>query len=432
MSHLGKRQGRPRRRYCPTVAAAPTAIRNRLLGTLFMGSGLVRTGFIAAVTVTALVAEDILGSVTLSGMPAAAVTVGVATGTAPIAALMARKGRRIGIASGLLIATLGAAIAALAISLTSFPLFVFGAFVLGLGVAGDRLSRYAAADISPEDKRAFAISIVVWAGTIGSVVGPFLLKPVQTFAESMGFEGLVGPYLLAIVSLLLAFMMIFLRLRPDPLSFVDIPLDQPKKRERGSVVALLALPAVRFAIIALAVGQVVMVLIMSMTPIHIRRAGDGLGTIGLIIAAHTFGMFALSPVTGWVADRVGRPKVILTGHAVLLLSALLAATAGGEDTVLLFAALFLLGVGWNFSFIAGSAYLSEGAPAELRVPLEGLADTVVWSSAAAAGLSSGVLLGLSSYAALCLIGAALVVVPAMAAYRFRTTLRGPAYASQPG
>ncbi len=390
-----------------------------------------RTGFIAAVTVTALVAEDLLGSVTLSGMPAAAVTVGVAAGTAPIAALMARKGRRIGIAFGLLVATVGAAIAALAISLTSFPLFVFGSFVLGLGVAGDRLSRYAAADISSEGKRAFSISIVVWAGTIGSVVGPVLLKPVESLAESMGFEGLVGPYLLAILTLLLAFLTIFFKLRPDPLSFVDMPLDQPRKRKPGSVAALLALPTVRFSIIALAVGQVVMVLIMSMTPIHIRRAGDGLGTIGLIIAAHTFGMFALSPLTGWVADRVGRPKVILTGHVVLLLSALLAANAGGQDTALLFVALFLLGVGWNFSFIGGSAYLSEGTPAELRVPLEGLADTVVWSSAAAAGLSSGVLLGLSSYTTLCFIGAAMVTLPAVAAYRFRTTLRGPAFAPSP-
>ena len=229
-------------RYCPALAAAPAPVRNRLLGTLLIGSGLVRTGFIAAVTVTALVAEDLLGSVTLSGMPAAAVTIGVAAGTAPIAALMARKGRRIGIASGLLIATVGAAISALAISLTSFPLFVFGSFVLGLGVAGDRLSRYAAADISPAEKRAFSISIVVWAGTIGSVVGPVLLKPVESLAESMGFEGLVGPYLLAIVALLLAFLTIFFKLRPDPLSFVDIPLDQPKKRKPGSLTALLMLP----------------------------------------------------------------------------------------------------------------------------------------------------------------------------------------------
>ncbi len=414
------------------MTTVPTSTRQRLLGTLFLGSGLVRTGFIAAVTVTSLVAEDLLGSVTLSGLPSAAATIGVAVGTTPIAALMVRRGRRVGIASGSVLAAGGAAIAALAISLTSFPLFVFGLFVLGVGAAGDRLSRYAASDISTEDKRAFAISIVVWAGTIGSVVGPSLLEPARNVAESLGLEGLAGPYVLAATALLIASGAMSLGLRPDPLSFVEVPPEPRRKRRAGAVLSLLTLPSVRFAIIALAVGQVVMVLIMTMTPIHIDRAGDGLGTIGLIIAAHTFGMFALSPLTGWVADRIGRPKVILVGHAVLLISALLAANASGEQTVLLFVALFLLGVGWNFSFIAGSAYLTQYAPADLRVPLEGLADTVVWSSGAAAGLSSGVLLGISNYAVLCLVGAAIVILPVAAAIRFRDTLREPAYAGQHG
>jgi len=418
--------------YCPAVTNVPSSTRRRLLGTLFVGSGLVRTGFIAAVTVTSLVAKDLLGSVTLSGLPSAAATIGVAVGTTPIAALMVRKGRRTGIASGSLLAAGGATISALAISLTSFPLFVFGMFILGLGAAGDRLSRYAASDISTEDKRAFSIAIVVWAGTIGSVLGPSLLEPVKGFAESLGMEGLAGPYLLAATALLLSFSAISIGLRPDPLSFVEVPPEPPRKRRPAAVISLLALPSVRFAIIALAVGQVVMVLIMTMTPIHIDRAGDGLGTIGLIIAAHTFGMFAISPLTGWVADRVGRPRVILAGHGVLLISALLAANASGEQTALLFVALFLLGVGWNFSFIAGSAYLSEYAPADLRVPLEGLADTVVWSSGAAAGLSSGVLLGLSSYMVLCLVGASIVILPVAAAFRFRDTLREPAYAGQHG
>jgi MFS family permease len=384
------------------------------------------------VTVTSLVAEDLLGSVTLSGLPSAAATIGVAIGTTPIAALMVRRGRRVGIASGLLLAAVGAILGALAISLTSFPLFVFGTFVVGVGMAGDRLSRYAASDISSEDKRAFSIAIVVWAGTIGSVVGPALLDPVKRVAEAFGMEGLTGPYLLAAATLLLAATAISLGLRPDPLSFVEVAPEPPAKRRPGAVLGLLALPSVRFAIIALAVGQVVMVLIMTMTPIHIDRAGDGLGTIGLIIAAHTFGMFALSPLTGWVADRIGRPKVILAGHGILLMSALLAANASGEPTALLFVALFLLGVGWNFSFIAGSAYLSEYAPADLRVPLEGMADTVVWSSGAAAGLSSGMLLGISSYAVLCLVGASIVILPAVAAFRFRDTLREPAYAGQHG
>jgi len=419
-------------RYCRSVNTVPPATRRRLLATLFASSGLVRTGFIAAVTVAALVAEDLLDSVALAGLPAAAATIGVAVGTTPIAALMAARGRRAGIAGGLLIAAVGGVLAATAIGLSSFPLFVGALFLVGFGAAGDRLSRYAAADISTADKRALAISIVVWAGTIGSVVGPALLETVESTAESLGLEGLAGPYLLGTVAVLAAATLTFTLLRPDPLSFVVQPSASNPRADRRSAFDLLGEPKVQFAIIALAVGQVVMVIIMSMTPIHIRRAGDDLGTIGLIIAAHTFGMFALSPLTGWVADRIGRPKVVIAGHAVLLISALLAATAAGSDTVMLFIALFLLGVGWNFSFIAGSAYLSESAPAELRVPLEGLADTVVWTSGAAASLSSGMLFALSGYAALCFIGAVMVALPVIAGFRHRRLLLPPGYARSQG
>lgn len=391
-----------------------------------------RTGFIASVTVAALVAEDLLDSVALSGMPAAAATIGIAVGTTPIAALMAARGRRIGIAGGLGIVVVGAFTALLAIGLQSFALFVIGMFTLGFGAAGDRLSRYAAADISTADKRALAISIVVWAGTIGSVVGPALLETGETIAEGLGLEGLAGAFLITIVAVLAATLVTFFLLRPDPLSFAGETDTAIETGSRRSALAVLSNPRIQFAIVALAVGQIVMVIIMSMTPIHIRRAGDDLGVIGLIIAAHTFGMFALSPATGWVADRVGRPKVILAGHAVLLASALLAATAAGDDTALLFVALFLLGVGWNFSFIAGSAYVSESAPVELRVPLEGLADTVVWTSGAAASLSSGLLFAVSSYAVLCIVGAAMVALPAIAGYRYLRALRSPAYAGTQG
>ena len=408
----------------------PTRTRNRLLATLFVSSGLVRTGFIAALTVAVLVAEDLLGSATLSGMPAAAATIGVAVGTTPIAAIMAARGRRVGIAGGLIIAATGAGLAATSLALSSFPLLVIGLFLLGFGAAGDRLSRYAAADISSVDKRALAISIVVWAGTIGSVVGPALLEKAEEWAVQLRLEGLAGPFLLATIAMLTAFVVTFFALRPDPLSFVEEHADRSRRTDRRSAVQLLRQPQVQFAIVALAVGQIVMVIIMSMTPLHIRRAGDDLGTIGLIIAAHTFGMFALSPLTGWVADRIGRPRVIIGGHAVLLVAALLAATARGSDTALLFVALFLLGVGWNFSFIGGSAYLSEAAPIELRVPLEGLADTVVWTSGAAASLSSGVLFAFSGYGALCFIGAAMVVLPIIAGYRHRKMILAPAYASR--
>ncbi len=319
------------------------------------------------------------------------------------------------------LAAVGALIAAVAIGLDSFAIFVVGMFAFGFGNAGDRLSRYAAADVSPPEQRSFAISIVVWAGTIGAVLGPLLLEPTKRLAETFGLVGLAGPVLLGAAAAAAGAMIAFVGLRPDPLSFVDPDTDD-EVEAAGSVGSLLGLPTVRYAIVALIVGQVVMVLIMTMTPVYIRRAGDGLGIVGLVIGAHTFGMFAVSPLTGWFADRFGRLPVMIAGQVVLVVSALMAAAASGDDTLLLVVALFLLGLGWNFGFVAGSAYLTEHAPTAQRVRLQGVADAMVWTSGAAASLSSGFLLEAWGYGALSIIGAALVAIPVVVLFRYRTAI----------
>ena len=178
----------------------------------------------------------------------------------------------------------------------------------------------------------------------------------------------------------------------------------------------------RIAVAALIVGQVVMVMIMTMTPVHIRRAGEELGIVGLVIAAHTLGMFALSPVTGFLSDRFGRLRVILAGQAMLVVSALMASLAAGDDRVLLVVSLFLLGLGWNFGFVAGSALLTEDAPPASKLSLQGVADSIVWTSAALASLSSGALLEAGSYSLLALIGAGLVAIPIGLLVRHRSML----------
>jgi MFS family permease len=388
---------------------------------LFAGSGLARTGFIAAITVAPLVSEDLLGSASLAGLPSASATVGLALGTAPIAALMARRGRRPGIAGGMALGVGGALVAAVAIGLESFPLFVAGMFVFGFGTAGDRLARYAAADISRPERRSFAIGLIVWAGTVGSVLGPALLEPAEAAAESAGLTGLAGPPLLAAVVFAAGAALAAAGLRPDPLSFVDGGT-LPGRAPWAAIRPLLRTAAVRYAVTTLVVGQVVMVLIMTMTPVHIRRAGEDLGIVGLVIAAHTFGMFAVSPVTGFLADRFGRLPVMIGGQGVLVVSAVMAATAGGDERWWLVISLFLLGFGWNLGFVAGSAYLTEESPTETRVSVQGLADTVVWTSAAAASLSSGVLLEGAGYSVLSLVGAALVAAPVAVLLRYRSTL----------
>ena len=393
-------------------------VRRRLLSVLFAGSALTRTGFIAALTVAALAAEDMLGSATLGGLPAATATIGIAAGTPPVAWLMARAGRRIGLAVGLAVSACGAGVAALAVNAGSFPLFVAGMFVFGMGIAGERLSRYAAADITPVSRQAFAISLVVWAGTIGSVLGPVLLAPAEQFAESLNLEGLAGPLVMAAAFAAVASVVVLRWLRPDPLSFV--PAADPSAP--ASAGSRLAGSQARVALAALIVGQVVMVMIMTMTPVHIRRAGEELGIVGLVIAAHTLGMFAFSPVTGLLSDRYGRVKIIVIGQIMLMVSAVMASFAAGDERVLLVASLFLLGLGWNFGFVAASALLTESAPVGSRVSVQGLADSIVWTSAAIASLSSGALLEAGSYSVLALLGASLVVIPFAVLARYRTGL----------
>jgi MFS family permease len=396
-------------------------VRRKLLGVLFASSAITRTGLIAALTVAVLAAEDMLGSASLSGLPAAMTTIGIASGTPAIAWLMARSGRRAGLTVGLGVGAAGALLAGIAVNAGSFPLFVAGMFVFGSGLSAERLSRYAAADITPVARQAFAISLVVWAGTIGSVVGPILLAPARRVADAAGMEGLAGPLLLAAALTGVASLVNARFLRPDPLSFVA---GDEAGREVPSTRSHLDTPKVRAAVAALVIGQVVMVLIMTMTPVHVRRAGEELGIVGLVIAAHTLGMFAFSPLTGYLSDRLGRVRVILAGQAMLVVSALMASFAAGDDRILLVASLFLLGLGWNFGFVAASALLTEDADAGSRVSLQGLADSVVWTSAALAALSSGALLEAGSYSSLSLIGASMVAIPVVVFVRYRSSLAG--------
>lgn len=396
------------------TSGAPPPIRRRLTGVLFAGVAVSRTGYIAAITVTTLVAKDMLGSATLAGLPGAMAVLGSALGGSRLSRAMDRRGRRPGMVAGYGVLVLGAAGAALATALGSFPLLVAAMAVFGFGSSADNLARYAAADVHPSFRRGSAIAFVVWAGTIGSVLGPSLLAPAEGLGRSLGIEELAGGYLLAVAAGAIALVIVAVLLRPDPLDFADRgdPTAPASRIGRWST-------TIWVAVTSLAVGQVVMVLIMVMTPIHVRDHGHGLATVGVIISAHTLGMFAVSPLTGMVADRIGRLPVILAGHAILAIAAVMAAVADESGTGMLTVALFLLGLGWNFSFVAGSTLLTEGAEPAVRVRLQGMADAVVWTSGAIASLSSGLLLAASNYAVLCLVGGALTIVPVIVVVRRR-------------
>jgi MFS family permease len=386
--------------------------RQRALRTLVAGVALGSTGHIAAVTVASIAADEIAGTSALSGAPGAAVVLGAAIGASLLSAIMVRRGRRIGLAAGYAVGVAGAIVAIVGIVGRSLPLLMIGTLFVGFGNSSNQLSRYVAADMYPEHRRASAIGTVVWAATVGAVLGPNLIGPAGIVAEAIGLPRLAGAYLIPIGFVALASLLSFVFLRPDPFELADQP-DTPLQpgAPTTSIRDLIRQPAVSAALVALVAGQTVMVLIMTMTPVHMTAHGHHVETVGLVISGHTFGMFALAPLSGRLTDRFGSGRVIAAGLIVLAAASVMAAVAPPDGGAVLFVALFLLGYGWNLGFVAGSTMLTRGVHIADRTRLQGVADSLIWSSAAAASLGSGVVLAAASYTALSLLGVALAILP---------------------
>lgn len=387
---------------------------------LFAGSALGATGYIAAITVASIAGSELGGSDRLSGVPGAAAVLGTALGAALLGGSVGRYGRRPGLVAGYLVALTGAVGALIAIAVASYPALLAAMFVLGAGNAGNHQARFAAADLAPPVRRSAAIGWIVWASTVGSVLGPGLVAPAGRWAVAAGLPDLAGSFAITILFTAAAALLYVLALHPDParLAVGDSSAEAAPATGAG---AAFAGTRVRLALLALVVGQVVMVMIMTATPVHLRHQGHGLGWVGLVLSAHTLGMFAFSPLTGRLADARGPAPVVLAGQGLLGLAAILAAVgpAGGWSQVL---ALFLLGLGWNFGFVAASSLLTAGLPAHIRPVVQGRADAVVWASSAVASVTSGVLLDLSGYAGLGVAGFLLVAAPTAALVALRRRL----------
>jgi MFS family permease len=328
---------------------------------------------------------------------------------------MVRRGRRLGLTTGYAIGVTGAFVATAAILAHSLPALLLGTALIGFGNSSNQLSRYTAADLYPVARRASAIGIVVWGATVGAVVGPNLVGLLADFGESVGLPPYAGAYLLPVVFVGAAAILSFVMLRPDPYTLADRSEGEDERVDSDtgetSIERILRRPNVAVAIVALITGQVVMVLIMTMTPLHMTAHGHGLTAVGFVISAHTFGMFALSPISGRLTDRFGSARVVLVGLVVVAFSAVLSAAAPPEGGALLFLALFLLGYGWNMGYVAGSAMLTSGLGLVERTRIEGLTDSLIWGSAAVAAFGSGVVVAAAGFTALGLIGAAIVVIP---------------------
>ena len=392
-------------------------LRRRTLWSLVAGVALGSTGHIAAVTVSTIVANDISGNTAWSGAPGAAVVMGAALGALVLAQVMLRFGRRMGLTVGYGTGVIGALIATGGIIAGSLPILLVGTVLVGFGNSSNQLSRYVAADLFPAARRASALGTVVWGATVGAVVGPNLAAPASTLAESFGLPPLSGAYLVPVVFVGIAMVLTFVMLRPDPYALADLSSRHDAVgSDRSTATSLRSVfrrPNVPVAIVALVTVQVVMVLIMTMTPLHMTAHHHDLAAVGLVLSGHTFGMFGLSPITGRLTDRYGSVPVILAGLAVTAFASILAAVAPPDGGVALFIALFLLGYGWNLGYVAGSALLTQDLSLSERTRLQGLTDALIWSSAAAASLGSGIVVAAASYATLGLLGAALVVVPAL-------------------
>jgi len=400
----------------PTPKPEIERLRSRALATYFTAAALTSIAYIATFTVASLAAPEMTGSASSSGWPSAIAVAGTALAASLLSSVMARRGRRAGIVLGISVAVAGGALAVVAVMAASLVLLLIASALVGFGNAALNLSRYAAADLFPVDRRAGALGFVVWGSTIGAVVGPNLVAPAGAVASTLDVLPLAGGFAMAFVFLLAALAVASLGPRAPIQPHLEEPtrpVGQRQISQRRLLGELVRSPRGRTALIALVTSQLVMTLIMTMTPYHLHAKGHGLGTVGLVISAHTFGMFAFSPLSGRLTDRFGANAMVLAGFSVLAAAGIIAAVNpdGGAGLAL---PLFLLGVGWNLGFVAGSSLLASEAPLGDRARLQGASDALVWATAAAASFVSGYVVLATSYAALAVAGTGLAVALAAA------------------
>ncbi|MDQ4044377.1 MAG: MFS transporter [Chloroflexota bacterium] len=374
-------------------------------------------GVASGAAVGALLAAD-LATDSLSGLAAASSVIGAALIAIPVSRLMNISGRRPGLLLAYAIGIVGAVLVVFGAVIDQFLVALVGLVAMGGGTTAGLQSRYAATDLATPDRRGRSLSTVVWATTIGSVLGPNLAEPMGNIAEAIGVPRLAGPYLMTIGVFCVSAAMIGLLLRPDPLIVAREELERTTGVKGGpalqtSIAAVLrrisgVTPAV-LGLLAIVVGHASMVGVMSMTPVHLRHDGASLQIIGFVISGHITGMYIASPLVGLAADRIGRRPVIIAGGALLLSSFLIAGTATGHESTQLAIGLFLLGLGWSCTLIAGSTLLTESVPVDDRPSVQGTADLLMGIGGASAALLSGVVVGLASYRLLNLITTLLVV-----------------------
>jgi MFS family permease len=403
-----------------SVDVAP--VQRRTLRLLFSTQILGGVGVAIGMSVGALLAADMAG-VGISGLAQSAAVVGAALLAVPVTRIMRQYGRRPGLAAAYLTAGAGGVVIVTAAVTGEIWLLFVGLFLFGGGTTGGMLARYTAVDLAPPARRGRHLSLIVWATTVGAVAGPNLAPLAGRALQGYGVPTLAAPFVFSAGLFGFAALVLLLMLRPDPLllerQINRRATDGPALPAVGMWAALgevLARPAARLGVAAMAVGHLVMVAVMAMTPVHILGAGhsaaDTLRIVGIVLSLHIAGMFAFAPVTGWLTDRYGRRPVILGGLTLLLLACATAGTAGHHSPQLS-AGLFLLGLGWSGTMVAGSTLLSESVPEPVRPSAQGLSDLIMGLAGALGGALSGLVVALAGYATLTLL-AAIATMPLLA------------------
>ncbi|WP_327322888.1 MFS transporter [Streptomyces sp. NBC_01210] len=410
----------------PVSADELHALRRRVTAVLIASQILGGLGVATGIALAAVLAQQVSGTEALSGLAPTATVAGTALLSMPLAALMTARGRRPGLVLAYVIGALGAGVVVLGAVIENFPLLLLGMAAFGAGSSANLQARFAAADLAEPERRGRAISNVVWATTIGAVLGPNIAAPAGRSVSGIGIPAAAGPFVWAAGVFLVCAVLVLVLLRPDPLLTARAlsPADRsPEGRSlRAGMRAVRASPMARLALVTVAVSHTAMVSIMSMTPVALSHHGAGIQLIGLVISGHIAGMYALSPLMGWLADRIGRLAVIGLAVGLLSAAALLAGTAGtshGQTA----AGLFLLGLGWSAGVVSGSTLLTDSVPQPARAAVQGLSDLAMSTTAGIGGAAAGLIVARASYGWLNLVGACLLLP--MAALAVRRALSRP-------
>ena len=385
-----------------------TALQEKTVKVLATAQVLNGVGVAGTVAAGSLLVASITDSETLAGLAQTSSVLGAAALALPLARLTSRGGRRLALSIGFLAGVIGSICAIVGGSQKNIVLMLTGTFLVGAASAAGYQARFAAVDLATNETRAKQLSFVVWGSTVGAVTGPNLMEPAGNLAESLGLPRLVGPYVVSAITLSFAIVVIQIFLRPDP--FLTAQKQTGSNRPvKGQTKAALAHirknQSALFAILAIAIGHIAMVSVMVMTPVHMAHVDVTLTVIGFVISIHVLGMYAFSPIVGSLSDRLGRVRVIQIGVATLLLSTLFSGFAAPNDVLMLGVGLFLLGLGWSCTLIAGSALLTESVDPLQKTSSQGASDLVMNLSGAGGGALAGVIIGTLSYGWLCAFAA---------------------------